>query len=166
MISSEFAPLKNIMDPYLQDLEWYHYLALGSLLLFIILYTFFSKQLRETKESIKAFFRKRLHSLIVNNHLSKDGQTIETTETPSFFHTLVLYLDKLFLIPDTTQEEFRDYDDDYDNHEEGFQDEYDDDDDDDDEKEEGFQEIDDLDNDDKQKDSTENLEKMKSIMAK
>jgi hypothetical protein len=164
MMTFDFAPYKNIIDPYLPDFEWYHYVALGSLMLFILLHTFFSKQLREMKESVKAFFRTRLHSLLVHHHLSKDGQTIETTATPSFFHTLVLYLDKLFLVPDSAPEEFRDYehdDDDDDENEEGFQD-----DDDDDENEEGFQDTDDLEEDDPQKTSDENLEKMKSIMAK
>ena len=82
----------------------------------------YEEQIYRWKESTKAYLRKQLQGFTVQRHLTENGKTVETSESPSMMSRIVSMIDYVFLTPDKDTE--------------GFQTEDDDDDDDDDEEEE------------------------------
>ena len=112
------------LDPILKGLGMTRANFLTIIIVFVLVFflSVYEEQIYRWKESTKAYLRKQLQGFTVQRHLTENGKTVETSESPSMMSRIVSMIDYVFLAPDKDTE--------------GFQTEDDDDDDDDDEEEE------------------------------
>ena len=123
------------LDPILKGLGMTRANFLTIIIVFVLVFflSVYEEQIYRWKESTKAYLRKQLQGFTVQRHLTENGKTLETSESPSMMSRIVSMIDYVFLAPDKDTE--------------GFQTEDDDDDDDDDEEEEEEEEDEDEDKD-------------------
>ena len=92
----------SVVDPYIRPLGLTREQFLQVLFFLVGLFVFFVfyDQMRAAKESVKAKLRSWLQGWLVKSHVSKDGQTLETSENHSLLTRLVAALDNMLLAPD------------------------------------------------------------------
>lgn len=92
----------SVVDPYIRPLGLTREQFLQVLFFLVGLFVFFVfyDRMRAAKESVKAKLRSWLQGWLVKSHVSKDGQTLETSENHSLLTRLVAALDNMLLAPD------------------------------------------------------------------
>jgi phosphopantothenoylcysteine synthetase/decarboxylase len=92
----------SVVDPYIRPLGLTREQFLQVLFFLVGLFVFFVfyDRMRAAKESVKAKLRSWLQGWLVKSHVSKEGQTLETSENHSLLTRLVAALDNMLLAPD------------------------------------------------------------------
>ena len=148
----------SVVDPYIRPLGLTREQFLQVLFFLVGLFVFFVfyDQMRAAKESVKAKLRSWLQGWLVKSHVSKDGQTLETSENHSLLTRLVAALDNMLLAPDgEVLEGFTNDDDDDSASEEEFEEEEEDD---EEEEDEGNEGDDEEDEEDEEEEDVEEVE--------
>ena len=148
----------SVVDPYIRPLGLTREQFLQVLFFLVGLFVFFVfyDQMRAAKESVKAKLRSWLQGWLVKSHVSKDGQTLETSENHSLLTRLVAALDNRLLAPDgEVLEGFTNDDDDDSASEEEFEEEEEDD---EEEEDEGNEGDDEEDEEDEEEEDVEEVE--------
>lgn len=155
------------LDPILKGLGMTRANFLTIIIVFVLVFflSVYEEQIYRWKESTKAYLRKQLQGFTVQRHLTENGKTLETSESPSMMSHIVSMIDYVFLAPDKDTEGFQTEDDDDDEDEEDDEEEEeeeedkDEDEDEDQRNQEGFEDDDEdeEDNDEADVDQIKNL---------
>jgi phosphopantothenoylcysteine synthetase/decarboxylase len=148
----------SVVDPYIRPLGLTREQFLQVLFFLVGLFVFFVfyDRMRAAKESVKAKLRSWLQGWLVKSHVSKDGQTLETSENHSLLTRLVAALDNMLLAPDgEVLEGFTNDDDDDSASEEEFEEEEEEEEEDENEEDEGNEGDEEEEEDDEEEDVEE-----------
>ena len=102
------------LDPILKGLGMTRANFLTIIIVFVLVFflSVYEEQIYRWKESTKAYLRKQLQGFTVQRHLTENGKTLETSESPSMMSRIVSMIDYVFLAPDKDTEGFQTEDDD------------------------------------------------------